>query len=262
MKAIRKWIVVLAMFVFSGAFANTFTSDFSDTWWNANESGWGVNVNHQRDIAFMTFFVYGSGGKVVWYTGQTVIVGQNPDGSLIFAGPVYEFTGPSLGSTFNPAMVKGRLAGNVTFTAFLDRATLFYTIDGVSDSKVMTRQTIRNNDMSGAYLGAIKHVQSGCRGTAMNGDSNSNAEIYVTNTADTFTMLLQQSDGRACNFVGNYSQTGRLGRSEGKYTCTGGVVGTYDAFELDANTQSVSGRFLANDSQCATVTGRFAGMKK
>ena len=75
-------------------------------------------------------------------------------------------------------------------------------------------------------------------------------------------MLLQQSDGRACNFVGDYSQTGRLGRSVGKYTCSGGVIGTYDFFELDANTQAISGRFLTNNSECTRAGGRFAGMKK
>jgi len=262
MKAFGRWIVVITMYVCTSAFANTFTADFSDTWWNENESGWGVSVNHQREIAFMTFFVYGNGGKVVWYTGQTSIVGQNADGSLIFTGPVYEFTGPSLGSAFNPAMVKSRVAGNVIFAAFLDRATLSYTIDGVSESKVVSRQTIRRNDLSGAYLGAIKHIQSGCRGTGTDGDSNNNAEIYVTNTSNTFTMLLQQSDGRACNFVGDYSQTGRLGRSVGKYTCSGGVIGTYDFFELDANTQAISGRFLTNNSECTRAGGRFAGMKK
>ncbi len=73
MKTIAKWIFVSLMLVCSSAFANTYTSDMSDTWWNENEPGWGVNVNHQRDVAFLTFFVYGNAGRVAWYTGETTI---------------------------------------------------------------------------------------------------------------------------------------------------------------------------------------------
>ncbi len=262
MNMLKKWLLVAAIFFSGAAFANTVTSDLSDTWWNESEPGWGVNVNHQRDVVFLTFFIYGANGRVSWFTGQTTNVGQNTQGALIFAGNMYEFSGPWYGAAFNPANVSGRNAGTVTFTASLDSAILSYTIDGVVVYKVVTRQTFRHNDLSGGYMGGIKQIESGCKNPAGNGETNAIVDLTVTNTPTTFSMTARKGDGSTCNYVGNYTQTGRLGRSQGTYTCGGGMSGTYDAFELEASIQSFSGRYLSSDSACDTVTGRFAGMRK
>ena len=32
------------------------TADYSDLWWNPNESGWGLNIAHQGDILFTSWF--------------------------------------------------------------------------------------------------------------------------------------------------------------------------------------------------------------
>jgi hypothetical protein len=105
-------------------------------------------------------------------------------------------------------------------------------------------------------------VQSACRAAAENGETCTNVEMSVTNTNTAMTMRFQQPNGASCNFAGDYSQTGRRGRSQGKYACTDGSKGSYDAFELDANTQSFSGRFFFHDTDCPIVSGRSAGMKK
>lgn len=263
MSTIRKWILIAAMIFCTTAFANTYTSDFSDLWWNENEPGWGVNVNHQREMVFLTFFIYGKDGRVLWYTGQASHVGQTPQGALVFTGGMYEFTGGSwFAGVYNAANVSGRSAGTVSFTAYLDSATLAYTIDGMSVTKVVTRQTFRNNDLSGGYAGQIKQVRSGCKTPYTNGDINSNVELNVTTTANTFLMTVRNPDSSVCTYSGNYVQNGRLGRSQGTYTCPGGVTGKYDAFELEANTQGYLGRYFAGDNFCSSVTGRFAAMRK
>ena len=262
MNTLRKWILIAVMSFCASAFANTYTSDLSDLWWNENESGWGVNVNHQREIVFLTFFVYGADGKGTWYTGQASHTGQDSRGALIFTGGVYEFSGPPNGTVFNAASVTGRSAGTVTFTAFLDSATLTYTVNGLVVNKVLTRQTFRNNDLSGVYMGAIKEIQSGCVFPKTNGDVNSNIDIAVVNTATTFSMTTRKSDNSTCNYDGNYTQNGRLGRSTGTYTCSNGATGKYDAFELEANIQGFLGRFFNSDSICDSVIGRLAVMRK
>ena len=38
-------------------------ANYTSLWWNANESGWGVNVNHQGSIIFATLFTYASNGS-------------------------------------------------------------------------------------------------------------------------------------------------------------------------------------------------------
>lgn len=262
MNILKKWILVAAMSLSAAAFANTFTSDLSDIWWNENESGWGVTVTHQREVLFLTFFVYGADGRASWYTGQATNVGQDSRGALIFKGDMYQFTGPAFGPTFNAAAVTSRSAGTLTFTTFLDAATLSFTLDGVVINKTLTRQTFRNNDASGEYVGAIKQIQSQCRAPYSNGDFNRNTEFTINNTATTFAMTARLPDGNVCSYAGNYTQTGRLGRSQGTYTCGGGLSGTYDIFELEANMQAFSGRYLARDNFCDVVVGRFGAMKK
>lgn len=261
MNTLRKWVLIAAMSFCASALANTYTSDLSDLWWNESEAGWGVNVNHQREVIFLTFFVYGADGRGTWYTGQASHTGQDSRGALIFTGGVYTFSGPSNGTPFNPANVKGRSAGTVTFTAFLDSATLTYTIDGVVTNKVVTRQTFRNNDLSGAYMGAIKQIQSACVAPHIDGEFNSSVEFTVTNTANTFAMAVRKPDASTCSYTGDYTQTGRLGRSQGSFTCTSGLTGTYDAFELEANVSGFLGRFFENGNLCDTA-GRFAAMRK
>ena len=38
---------------------NSWGTDMSDLWWTPTESGWGINISHQRDTIFATIFVYG-----------------------------------------------------------------------------------------------------------------------------------------------------------------------------------------------------------
>jgi cyclophilin family peptidyl-prolyl cis-trans isomerase len=41
--------------------------DYTDLWWNPNESGWGVTLTQQFGIIFAAWFVYDTSGKPVWY---------------------------------------------------------------------------------------------------------------------------------------------------------------------------------------------------
>jgi len=51
--------------------AETFapSSNYSDLWWHSpanSESGWGINVTHQGDVLFATWFTYDANGKGMW----------------------------------------------------------------------------------------------------------------------------------------------------------------------------------------------------
>jgi hypothetical protein len=48
--------------------ASTDSTEITDQWWNPAESGWGVNVVLQNNVAFLTFFVYDTAQNPVWYT--------------------------------------------------------------------------------------------------------------------------------------------------------------------------------------------------
>ena len=259
---LKRWIFCVALFFCSPAFSNTYQSDMSDLWWNANESGWGVTVLHQQEVVFLTFFVYGPDNRPVWYTAQGSYVSQNPDSSYVFTGTTYQVNGPWFAGTFNPVTVNARAVGNMRFTARLNTATLSYSIDGVSVNKALTRFTVRNNNSTGEFLGAINQTQSGCKSPYPNGIFNSSVDVSVGNTASTFDMTVRQPNGNSCRYVGNYSQAGRFAYSDGTYSCTGGVAGSYSVDEIEANQQGFIARFTANDNFCTSITGRFAAVKK
>lgn len=262
MKLLRCLFLSLALSSPWASSANTLLTDLSDLWWNPNESGWGVTVTHQGNVAFLTFFIFGQDGKSTWYTGQAVYGGKNVQGAYQFSGPVYQVNGPWFGGTFVHAQVGARAVGTVDFTAFLNAATLHYTIDGTEVTKTVSRQTFRTFELTGEYLGAMKSTQSLCFSPAVSGDFNDPVEFTVAQTADTFFMRVVYGGNRGfCTFNGNYLQTGRFGNSTGTFMCTGGVTGSYEIAEIAANVQGFTGRYTSFDNFCQS-TGRFAAMKK
>jgi len=115
-------------------------TNYQDIWWVApagSESGWGVNFTHQGDTIFATWFTYGPDGKPLWFVFAAAQVVPRT-----FAGDVYTATGPPYYATpFDPAQVTKTKVGTATLT-FQDgnRATLAYTINGVGQSKPLTRE--------------------------------------------------------------------------------------------------------------------------
>ena len=110
--------------------------DYSDLWWNPNESGWGMAMAQQGANIFLAWYVYDNTGKPVWYVAPNCTV----SGSSC-SGALYSTTGPPLGPTFDPNLVKVFTAGSV-IVSFIDanNAVLSYTVGNVSTSKTITRQ--------------------------------------------------------------------------------------------------------------------------
>ena len=115
--------------------------NFSDLWFRSpafSESGWGVNLTQQGDVLFVTWFTYDANGKGLWLVGSDV---RRTTGNT-FTGQLFRTTGPAFSSTpFNPTQVVPSAVGTATFT-FTDanNGTFAYTVNGVSQSKPITRQ--------------------------------------------------------------------------------------------------------------------------
>jgi len=109
--------------------------DYSDLWWNPSESGWGMAIAHQYGIAFLAWYVYDSTGRPDWLVATCTMSGSSCSGTL------YRTTGPAFGPTFDPTRVVATPAGSIAVN-FNDanNATLTYTVDGVTG----TRQILRN----------------------------------------------------------------------------------------------------------------------
>src|SRR6476661_2986839 len=91
---IRRTTALLVSLCIAGScFAQSLGTIFSDLWWNPAESGWGVTVDHQQDVMFLTFFVYRADGSPYWVTSLLTHT-SNSAGPFAFSGDVYETRGP------------------------------------------------------------------------------------------------------------------------------------------------------------------------
>ena len=79
-------------------------------------------------------------------------------------GDIVVTTGPYYGGLFNESSVTRRRAGTASFSPTdAVSGALTYTIDGVSLSKAVVRQTPVNDDLSGNYLDTARCAWTGGR---------------------------------------------------------------------------------------------------
>jgi len=76
-------------------------------WWDPLQSGWGLNVNQQGNIAFATLFTYDSAGSPMWLV---MPAGERKGGAETFVGDLYRTTGPA----FNAIPFTPIGSGNIT----------------------------------------------------------------------------------------------------------------------------------------------------
>ena len=116
------------------------TPNYQGLWWASppgSESGWGLNVAHQGDVAFVSWFTYNTSGQGWWLVS---VASRTAEG--VYAGDLFETAGPAFSADpFDPAKVTRTPVGRVTLTfRDLDNGTLRYTLDGVSQVKHITRE--------------------------------------------------------------------------------------------------------------------------
>jgi Trypsin. len=117
-------------------------ADFTDLWWNANESGWGLSLTQHGGALFGAWFAYDATGKSTWY----VIPGGRWNTSTLFVGDVYATTGPDpTAANFDPTRVLRTKVGTATLRfSGTAQASFSYTVNGVSESRSITRQPFGN----------------------------------------------------------------------------------------------------------------------
>jgi hypothetical protein len=137
-------------FVFGSRAANCLpTSDsrvastnYTDLWWKADESGWGLNITHQDNILFGTLFTYaagaGSGNAGLWLVMSNG--SRQADGS--YSGELRRTTGPAFNSVpFTPITAADQTVVGTMRLRFSDgnNGTLEYSVNGTNVSKPITR---------------------------------------------------------------------------------------------------------------------------
>ena len=235
---------------------------YSDLWWNPSESGWGVTVNHQQDVMFLTFFVYRADTSPYWVTATLGRVGFSTlaHPPHVFTGDLYETKGPMFSGAFNPSLVTNRKVGTATFTGTLiNAATLQYSIDGASVTKSLERQTLRLIDFSGIYLGGTDYLLSNCTIASNNNQEVADTGLMTISQSGTSLRITAQGASSTCTFFGTYGQTGSIGSTTGSFSCSDGTNGTFALDGMQWTLFGMSTR-LSGRSQFCNFLGILGGI--
>ena len=116
-------------------------TNYSDMWWaGAVEDGWGMSIQqHTTGVQFNALYVYDAAGQPRWYVmpGGT----WNADFTA-YTGALYQPTSAPFTNYNKAQFVVGAAVGNITITfVAAGSATLSYTINGVSGTKSIQRQS-------------------------------------------------------------------------------------------------------------------------
>lgn len=154
------------------------TTDVSDLWWNADESGWGIALTHQGAIVFATIYTYDAAGAPVWYVASSCAVAAGA-----CRGDLFHVTGGAPPTApWNPASLAIAKVGTLTVTFDPGgTASLDIALDGAAGTKRITRQAfggqglpeVLQSDVFSA-LTAAATGRFGQRGIMVSGGSGGN----------------------------------------------------------------------------------------
>jgi hypothetical protein len=120
-----------------GSAAPNWGVDRTDLWWNAAESGWGLTLAQHGNNVFGAWFTYGASGTPLFI----VMPGVQQQSADTFTGALYTTTGPAYtAGTFDPSQVRVTQVGSATVRFTGDTATFTTTVNGLVQTRNITRQ--------------------------------------------------------------------------------------------------------------------------
>ncbi len=112
--------------------------DYTDMWWNPQESGWGVSVQqHANNAVFVTYYAYDRDGKPTW------LVMPEAKWTTAFAleGTLYRTSGPGSETAYDPRRVSLAPVGTIRLEfGHGGTATMSLSVDGRAVTKTIRRQ--------------------------------------------------------------------------------------------------------------------------
>ena len=264
MTYLKSILAMFAMVVSSLVFSTAaWANNYQDLWWNANESGWGINISHQGDVMFASWFIYGPNGQPTWI----FLSRAERSGALgnTFTGDIFRTTG-------TPFAVVPFVQQNTTVTPvgtatliFSDARTgsLTYTVDGAQVVKQITRQTISPFNLTGSYFGGLKREGGGCVNAALNGSVLNQAIYSVSHTVATGALTITEVGGTSCTFSGNTQVFGSIMEGSGRFTCPAeGFIGAWTMREGRPSPNAFSALLtLRPDGDSCTLAATIGGLK-
>ena len=191
-------------------------------WWASPagvESGWGLDIAHEGNKLFATWFTYDTDGQPMWL----VVDDGWRNGENGYTGVLYRMSGPPMTGAFDATQVKGAKVGYASF-AFVDADNGNFTanVNGVNFFRKITRFNFTpqgSRCTTGGTAGALPNYQDlWWRST------ESGWGIFLTHQGDTMMLawFTYGPDGRGTWLVassvaktGNGTYSGTLARAIG-----------------------------------------------
>ena len=117
-------------------------TNYQDLWWASpaeSESGWGINLTHQDDTIFATWFTYDLDRSPMW-----LVVNAPKSAPGVYSGELLRTTGPAFNAVpFDPTKVGKTPVGAAKFTIVDGNNISFeYTVNGLPQTKAITREVL------------------------------------------------------------------------------------------------------------------------
>ena len=252
--------------------------DYSDLWWNPAEDGWGVGLQRQGDVIFLTLFVYGADRAGTWFVAPEVRLMDFSAGPPTWQGTLYRTRGPGFAASFDASSVESSEAGWATLTfAGNESGTLRYSVDGTVVTKEITRMTWRAPSPAGRYHGGYSANVSQCEAAGRGGPDELIGSMTVTRTGDQVAAQFvskRAGDNSSCTFAGTERHSGRLAHWTGTFNCNvliGGDdrgegttratrTGPFTVRNITTTADGFWGELSAADQDCA-YAGHFGGTR-
>jgi len=242
-------------------------SQFTDLWWKPDESGWGMSLVQQDDVAFLMIYGYAPDGRPVWYVSSDARI-TGLSGTLpVFSGTLHRGRGPALGGPFDPAQVEMSPVGTVSVeTLSSGRLRLHVAADGITFVKELVRLTWREPDAGGWFLASFSLRQATVEGAPYGTLSfSADAELRV----DGSELVLRADDefGRVCEYRGTREQAGKMAIAAGTFSCSAGAnglqprSGTFQLSDLEVTSHGLTG-YLRTFGTSHLEYGRFSAARR
>jgi hypothetical protein len=247
------------------AASTTYSTDYSDLWYVATESGWGVNIIQQGQVIFLSLFIYDGSSLPRWYFASNV----SPTSTTSWSGPLYRSQGTAFNAPWTPSQFVPTPVGTISLNfSSAAAATMTYTVDNVpAVTKQITRFSFAADNLAGVYLGGLLANTSQCS-TNTNGYFIADRLVvdHSVQASPKFSVgfFVNGTQSVTCVFQGSYQQQGRTGTiPNGTWACTGAAnnTGTFSMTEIQASQSGISAKFSGKDQYCQSITGFFGGVK-
>lgn len=221
--------------------------NYTDWWWNPDQSGQGINVGQEGGLIFVSWFTYDETGAGMWLVMGGPLTGNS------LTSPLYRTTGPKLGTPFDPTQVVETQVGEGTLT-FADNfdATFNWTVDSKSGSLALVRESFGAPPLAGRFLSdSVATATSQCTNT---GDGIFAWSDGFTITDSTLVDNQLNENDFVTAYSGSLEHAGRWLRSQGTFAGGQNPVFSAGSYAMDILPIDTA-IFLDNAITSASVAG-------